>query len=92
MSQGNAQLLDLRTEFDFIKEHIPTATHIIRVQWVKLLEHIIPTQPVILITEQYKPAWNDIKRLRALGITELYHLQGGIEAWERANLPIVYSN
>jgi rhodanese-related sulfurtransferase len=89
MNRYNAKVLDLREESEFLKAHIPEAIHIKTHSKEVYLEKLGALQPIILITTKAVPPLQLLRQLKAAGYSELYHLQGGIKAWEDSHLPMI---
>lgn len=86
-NQTEAVILDVRNEYDFIKEHIPNSIfiglHGQFAPWVGALIRDVK-QPILLITPEGKEE-ETVTRLSRVGFDNtLGFLEGGLEAWKKA--------
>lgn len=84
----NLRVLDVRDVDEFESGHIPGSSpfplNIIR-------EHTASfdrERPLILVCRTGRRSAEALRHLRQAGMTNATHLEGGLEAWKRANLPI----
>lgn len=91
INRHQAAVLDLREELEFLKAHLPKAAYLSHDSWAALRQQLKPSCPIILITSRSMPPFKWLKALRAEGFSELYYLEGGLTAWEQANLPMIRS-
>ncbi len=90
-NQENALVLDVRTEHDFEKGHIPNSIFIGLnggfAPWVGALITDLK-QPILLVTPEGKEI-ETVTRLSRVGYDNtLGYLEGGIEAWKAAGKPV----
>lgn len=91
INSDEAVVLDVRSDIEFKQGHILNSVHIphnyLNDQIKKLEKH--RDQPIIMACK----SGNDSARVGALllrrGFSKVYSLNGGIAAWEAANLPLV---
>lgn len=87
----SALVLDVRTESDFIKGHIPNSIFIgLNGQFAPWVGALITDlkQPIILVVPEGKSE-EAVTRLSRVGYDNtLGYLEGGMEAWEKANKPV----
>ena len=86
-NQTEAVILDVRNEYDFIKEHVPNSIfiglHGQFAPWVGALIRDVK-QPILLITPEGKEE-ETVTRLSRVGFDNtLGYLEGGLEAWKKA--------
>ena len=86
-NRTEAVILDVRNEYDFIKEHIPNSIfiglHGQFAPWVGALIRDVK-QPILLITPEGKEE-ETVTRLSRVGFDNtLGYLEGGLEAWKKA--------
>lgn len=87
-------VLDTRYEEDFLQEHIPNALYIGLhdnfAPWVgALIEDL--QQPIIFIAEPGREQ-EVVTRLSRVGYDNAYgYLEGGMEAWKKAQLPVTHT-
>ncbi len=86
-NQTEAVILDVRNEYDFIKEHVPNSIfiglHGQFAPWVGALIRDVK-QSILLITPEGKEE-ETVTRLSRVGFDNtLGYLEGGLEAWKKA--------
>lgn len=88
LDDGTALLIDIREADEFARERIPGARHMPLSAWER---HDIAAGPgtlVVLTCRSGDRAGSHAPRLLARCPTETSVLDGGIEAWKRAGLPV----
>lgn len=90
MNSGNALVLDIRDNGEYNGGHLPKAKNIPLAELEKRVDEItrFKDKPVIVTCRAHGKAGTAVKRLKALGFTDLYVLAGGVPAWREASLPI----
>lgn len=87
----DALVLDVRDESEYAGGHPPNAIHIpveqLGERWHEL-EKFKDKPVVIIFTPGLRP-WKAGSILRKNGFKRVFNLSGGIETWERENLPLV---
>ena len=91
MNRRKASVLDLRSEEAFKAGHLPGAKHVpsnaiaARIEKLKLdLKN-----PLILVCETGVSSRKVIAEVQKLGFAEVSTLDGGVQAWQAAALPLV---
>jgi len=92
INRKDAKVLDLRSQDSFLKGHIPDSQHSPYVRLAQIIQDLPREKPIILITEYGEPSFKALRLLRRGGFKKLYHLEGGIETWQNAHLPLVFQN
>jgi len=91
MNRRKAAVLDLRPEDAFKAGHLPGAKHVpsnaiaARIEKLKL----DPKNPLILVCETGVSSRKVIAEVQKLGFAEVSTLDGGVQAWQAAALPLV---
>ena len=91
VNREDALVLDLRAAGDFEKGHIPGAKHLPLAQAEpghKLLAAAAKTRPMVLVCRSGQSATGAAARLRKAGFERAYVLDGGIDGWQQAGLPL----
>ncbi len=87
----NAQVLDVRDEGEYSAGHLPNSKHIpaekMSERWHELEK--FKEKPIVVIYKSGVRSGNASSVLHKNGFTQIHDLKGGIDAWRRANLPIV---
>ncbi len=91
MNQEKAIIIDLRPIETFRKAHLPHAQHTHQNDFNDLLGKISKEKAIIFVVPQEKPNFNTLWTFRRAGFKKLHHLEGGIAAWQDANLPLFHT-
>ena len=91
INRDNALVVDLRPGADFEKGHIAGAKNVQLAQFDPENKQLAPARdlPVVLVCNVGQTAAAAAKRLRKAGFTKVSVLEGGIQAWQAADLPLV---
>ena len=89
INRENAAIFDLRDKGQFEKGHIANAISLNATELDSKSFDKYKEQPVILICGAGANAAKYGTQLKQHNMTKLHFLQGGIEAWKQANLPLV---
>jgi rhodanese-related sulfurtransferase len=91
MNRRKAAVLDLRPEQAFKAGHLPGAKHVppeeiaLKVEKLKLDRK----NPLILVCETGMSSRKVVAEMKKLGFAEVGCLDGGVQAWQAAALPLV---
>jgi rhodanese-related sulfurtransferase len=91
MNRRKAAVIDLRPEVEFKAGHLPGAKHVpsneitVRIEKLKLDRK----NPLILVCETGTSSRKAIAEVQKLGFAEVGALDGGVQAWQAAALPLV---
>jgi len=88
---ANKILLDVRTNEEYAEGHLAASTQIdfYREDFKEQLALLDKTKPVFVYCRAGKRSGSTAEMLTGLGFTQVYDLEGGIEAWTAANKPVV---
>ena len=91
INRENALVVDLRAIADFQKGHIAGSKNVQMSQFDPEGKQLAPAKalPVVLVCKVGQTADAAAKRLRKAGFTNVNLLEGGIQAWQAADLPLV---
>jgi rhodanese-related sulfurtransferase len=91
INRSNALVLDVRDEAEFVSGHIADATHISVSELPKRLGELKKYQnkPVLVNCQRGMRSAKACDILRNAQFTQIKNLQGGLDAWIEAKLPIV---
>ena len=91
INHGNALLVDVRGASDFEKGHIAGSKNVQMAQFDPENKHLAPAKalPVVLVCKLGQTATDAAKRLRKAGFTNVSILEGGVQAWQGADMPVV---
>jgi rhodanese-related sulfurtransferase len=91
INRENALVIDLSASNDFEKGHIAGSKSVQPSQFdpeSKLLANA-KSLPVVMVCRTGQGSADAAKRLKKAGFTQVYWLDGGIAAWQQADLPLV---
>ncbi|GAA5066788.1 rhodanese-like domain-containing protein [Lysobacter panacisoli] len=91
MNRDNALVVDLSASGDFEKGHIAGSKSVQPSQFDpenKLLANA-KSLPVVVVCRNGQASGDAAKRLKKAGFEQVYWLDGGIAAWQNADLPLV---
>ena len=91
INRDNALVIDLSASSDFEKGHIPGSKSVQPSQFdpeSKLLAGA-KQLPVVAVCRNGQASADAAKRLKKAGFEQVYWLEGGIQAWQHADLPLV---
>ena len=87
----NALVVDVRDDGEYAAGHLPDSKHIpaekMDERWHELEKH--KEKPIVIIYKSGARSGKAGSILHKNGFLQVHDLKGGIDAWRRANLPIV---
>lgn len=91
INRDNALVVDLRPAADFQKGHVAGSRNVLMAQFDPENKQLAPARelPVVLVCKVGETASTAAKRLRKAGFKDVNLLEGGIQAWQAADLPLV---
>jgi rhodanese-related sulfurtransferase len=91
INRDNALVVDLRPQADFEKGHIPGSKNVQMSQFDPENKQLAAARalPVVLVCKTGQTAGPAAGRLHKAGFERVYVLDGGIGAWQQADLPLV---
>ena len=91
INRDNALVVDLRPTADFEKGHIASAKNVQMSQFDPENKQLAPAKalPVVLVCKGGESATGAAKRLLKAGFGNVSVLEGGVQAWQAADLPLV---
>ena len=90
INQQNAVVIDVRPGTDFSKGHIINALNIPMSGFSGQIDKLTKykEQPIIVSCRSGAQSSSACRMLRKQGFDQVFNLQGGIMAWQSANLPV----
>ncbi|MDX1434566.1 MAG: rhodanese-like domain-containing protein [Gammaproteobacteria bacterium] len=90
INSEDAVVLDVRTDGEFNQGHIVNAVHVPQKQVGEQIEKLkkYRDRPIIAACRTGQISGSVCNVLRKHGFENVYNLQGGLVAWEGANLPL----
>ncbi|QWE18554.1 rhodanese-like domain-containing protein [Polynucleobacter corsicus] len=91
INRRKAAVLDLRPASDFKIGHLPGSKHILAEQIPSGIDKLKldRNNPIILVCESGANARKLVPELNKLGFQEVAALDGGVQGWQAAALPLV---
>lgn len=91
MSEGDGLLLDVRTDREFASGHLKGATQIDyrSANFEKEVVELDKSVPVYIYCRSGGRSGEAAHLMKGMGFSEVYNLEGGILAWERAGKPVI---
>lgn len=91
VNHENALVVDLRSAGEFQAGHISGARNVLPAQFDPENKQLAAARslPVVLVCKTGTTAADSAKRLVKAGFERVYVLDGGIAAWQQADLPLV---
>ena len=91
VNRDNALVVDLRPSADFEKGHVAGSKNVQLSQFDPENKQLAPARelPVVLVCKAGDSASAAAKRLRKAGFKNVNLLEGGVQAWQAADLPLV---
>ncbi|CAH8210577.1 thiosulfate sulfurtransferase GlpE [Vibrio aestuarianus] len=89
IEQNNAKLVDIRDTQSFTVAHARSAFHLTNDTMVAFMNDTEFEQPVLVMCYHGISSQGAAQYLVNQGFEQVYSVDGGFEAWHRANLPIV---
>lgn len=90
INRDNALLVDLSSQQDFEKGHIPGALHVAPSQFDPESKELTKVRelPVALVCRNGQASAAAAQRLRKAGFSQVFWLEGGLGAWSQAQMPL----
>ena len=91
INRDNALVVDLRPYTDFEKGHIAGSKNVLMSQFDPESKQLAPAKalPIVLVCQSGMTVGAAAKRLKKAGFERVHVLEGGIAAWQQADLPLV---
>jgi rhodanese-related sulfurtransferase len=91
INRRKAYILDLRPEESFKLGHLPGARHIAPAQLTASIDKLKLDRknPVIMVCDSGDQSQKAIAEVQKLGFIEVASLEGGVQGWQAAALPLV---
>ena len=91
INRRNAVVIDLRPAADYAKGHLPSARNLEMADLQAKIGQIAKNKgnPVILVCQTGQQSQKASRAVSDAGYTEVHVLQGGLDAWQKAGMPVV---
>lgn len=90
INRDSALVVDLRPQADFEKGHIPGSKNVQMSQFDPENKQLVAARalPVVLVCKAGQTSGDAARRLHKAGFERVFVLDGGIGAWQQADLPL----
>nr|WP_217283128.1 rhodanese-like domain-containing protein [Paraburkholderia sp. NMBU_R16] len=91
INRRNAVIVDLRPAADYAGGHLPSARHLEFADLQAKIGQIAKNKgnPVLLVCQNGLQSNKALRVVREAGYAEVHVLQGGLNAWQQAGMPVV---
>lgn len=91
INRRNAVVVDLRPAAEYTNGHLPSARHLEFSELQAKIGQIAKNKasPVLLVCQNGLQSNKASRIVREAGYTEVHVLQGGLNAWQQAGMPVV---
>jgi sulfur-carrier protein adenylyltransferase/sulfurtransferase len=87
LDAGELHLVDVREQWEYTRDHIPNAQLTPLGQIIARPQEAITTDDVLFVCEVGQRSAVAAEMAAALGMKNVYNLEGGMQAWRSAGLP-----
>jgi rhodanese-related sulfurtransferase len=88
VASGELKIVDVRENWEYARDHIPSATLTPLGQIISRPADVIKSDNVIFVCEVGQRSAVAAEMAAALGMQHVYNLEGGMQAWRTAGLPV----
>jgi len=91
INRRNAVVIDLRPSADFAKGHLPSARQIEFADLQAKVGQLVKNKsnPVLLVCQTGQQSNKAARIVQDAGFAEVHVLEGGLNAWQQAGMPVV---
>ena len=86
--KSDFSVIDVRTRFEFNNGHIDKSLHYSLGHEKEIAKQFGAGNKIVLVCKTGHRSRAAANRLHRMGVTNLQHLEGGIDRWRRENLPL----
>ena len=88
VSSGELKIVDVRESWEYARDHIPNATLTPLGQIISRPAEMITQDNVVFVCEVGQRSAVAAEMAAALGMQHVFNLEGGMQAWRTARLPV----
>jgi rhodanese-related sulfurtransferase len=88
VSSGELKIVDVREHWEYARDHIPDATLTPLGQIISRPKEVITSDNVVFVCEVGQRSAVAAEMAAALGMQHVFNLEGGMQAWRTAGLPV----
>jgi adenylyltransferase/sulfurtransferase len=88
VSSGELKIVDVRENWEYARDHIPSAKLTPLGQIIARPQEVITADNVVFVCEVGQRSAVAAEMAAALGMEHVFNLEGGMQAWRTAGLPV----
>lgn len=88
VGRGELKIVDVRENWEYARDHIPNAMLTPLGQIIARPKEVITSDNVVFVCEVGQRSAVAAEMAAALGMQNVYNLEGGMQAWRTAGLPV----
>src|SRR5438876_11560406 len=88
VKRGEVKIVDVRENWEYARDHIPSAKLTPLGQIIAKPQDVIKSDNVIFVCEVGQRSAVAAEMAAALGMQHVFNLEGGMQAWRTAGLPV----
>jgi rhodanese-related sulfurtransferase len=88
VTNGELTIVDVRENWEYARDHIPSSTLTPLGQIIARPQDVIKSDNVIFVCEVGQRSAVAAEMAAALGMHHVFNLEGGMQAWRTAGLPV----
>jgi sulfur-carrier protein adenylyltransferase/sulfurtransferase len=85
---GELRIVDVREQWEYARDHIPSVTLVPLGQIIARPQDVIKDDNLVFVCAVGQRSAVAAEMAAALGKTNVYNLEGGMQAWRNAGLPV----
>jgi rhodanese-related sulfurtransferase len=88
VASGELKIVDVREQWEYARDHIPNAKLTPLGQIIARPQDVITSDNVVFVCEVGQRSAVAAEMAAALGMQHVFNLEGGMQAWRTAGLPV----
>jgi adenylyltransferase/sulfurtransferase len=88
IASGELRVVDVREQWEYARDHIPDATLTPLGQIIARPQDVITGDNIVFVCEVGQRSAVAAEMAAALGLRNVFNLEGGMQAWRSAGLPV----
>jgi len=88
VAAGELHVVDVREQWEYARDHIPNATLTPLGQIIAKPQEAITSDNVVFVCEVGQRSAVAAEMAAALGMQRVFNLEGGMQAWRTAGMPV----
>src|SRR5437660_4304001 len=88
VASGELKIVDVREQWEYARDHIPDATLTPLGQIIAKPQDVIKSDNLVFVCEVGQRSAVAAEMAAALGMQHVFNLEGGMQAWRTAGLPV----